>query len=257
MLFRHPNILKYVSSWQKGGAQYLVTECIKPLHSILKHQNTIQVCLGLKSVLKALVFLVEQANLRHLNICMASVYVTLDGQWKLGGFEFVFRPDEVTADMLGVSKSYRYQKAVNEKQESSTNGQNLEQFAFSVFCSEIFKLCSKGPFTEDFQEFCATQLEKASPSSRPTFSAILEHQYFNQEFVKIHEFLSQIPLKSALEKHEFFSELINKLKTFNEVDVAVLLGDYLLSRIVLLDETAQTCVTPFVLDPKCGKYILS
>lgn len=255
MLLRHPNILKFVKSWKSGGEFNLATEHVKPLSLCLKSHNAIQICLGLRSVLQAVTFLVEKASVRHLNICMSSIYVTDEGTWKLCGFEFLYPSSEINADLLEHSLRHRYQKAADARQEVKTNGQALEQYAFAVLCREIFKMHPQvdAPFLGEFQDYCHAQIEAKAPNQRPTLSAILEHPYFNQDFVRIREFLTQLPVKSAFEKQEFFTDLVRKLKTFEERDVAIHLGDLLLSRMVLLDETAQTSVTPFVLDPKSGK----
>lgn len=257
MLLRHPNILKFVSAYSKSGEYTLATEHARPLSQCLKSHNAIQICLGLRSVLQAVTFLVEVANVRHLNLCLASIYVTDDGTWKLSGFEFLYAPAELTVDLLEQSLRHRYQKAIDARHEVQTGGVNLEQFAFAVLCRDIFTMHPQedAPFLADFHEYCRAQVESAgAPSQRPALSAILEHPYFNQDFVRIHEFLTQLPLKSAFEKQEFFADLVRRLRGFEERDVAIHLGDLLLSRLVLLDETAQIAVTPFVLDPKSGEW---
>lgn len=258
MLLRHPNILKFVSSWTKGSELTLVTEHAKPLPLCLKSHNAIQICLGLRSVLQAVTFLVEKANMRHLNLCMSSIYVSDEGTWKLSGFEFLYQPTEITPGLLESSMKHRYLKAVDEKNELKTAGTNLEQFAFAVLCRDIFTLHPQvdAPFLSDFQEYCRTLIENEAPVQRPKLSTILENAYFNQEFVMVHEFLAQVSLKGSFEKQEFFTDLIRKLKNFDERDVAVHLGDLLLSRLVLLDDTANMCVTPFVLDPKSGELLV-
>lgn len=62
--------------------------------------------------------------------------------------------------------------------------------------------------------------------------------------------LLQLPLKSQQEKQPFFTNLIQRLREFDEETVAIQLTDLLLSRLVLLDPTARDCVTPFILRPK-------
>lgn len=62
MIYRHPSILKYISSWEKGGIKYLATEHCKPLLSCIGQQNIIQICLGLRNILCSLIFLNEKVN---------------------------------------------------------------------------------------------------------------------------------------------------------------------------------------------------
>ena len=55
---RHPDILKYISSGENiDGSSYLVTEQVEPLELHFPSLSPIELCAGLHSVLKALVFL--------------------------------------------------------------------------------------------------------------------------------------------------------------------------------------------------------
>uniref|UniRef100_A0A1L8DLL7 Protein kinase domain-containing protein n=1 Tax=Nyssomyia neivai TaxID=330878 RepID=A0A1L8DLL7_9DIPT len=257
MLFRHPSILKYVASWDKGSTKYLVTERCKPLALVIKTQNPLEICLGLRNILNALIFLVEQGKMRHLNVCFSSIYITNDGVWKLSGFEYLWPVGELTNHMLEQSFHNRYNSAV-DKDELKHSGVGIEQYGFATLCKEIFDIThqdERAPFHEDFKQYCANHLQHTNPSLRPELSAVLLHPYFNQNFVLIHSFLSEIPLKDSAEKQQFFTDLVDKLRAFDEADVAIHLGDFLLSRLVLLDPTAQICVTPFVLDPKCDDIV--
>lgn len=92
---------------------------------------------------------------------------------------------------------------------------------------------------------------------RPKLSAILLHSYFNHEFITIHSFLSELPLKNQQEKQQFFTGLIDRLRKFDEIIVASQLANTLLSRIVLLDSSAQLCVLPYLLKPKTDDIVPS
>lgn len=61
-IFRHPSILKYVASWKSGTTLYLATEQCRPALTMLPNMTDIEVCLGLKSILSALIFLVDQVR---------------------------------------------------------------------------------------------------------------------------------------------------------------------------------------------------
>lgn len=69
----------------------------------------------------------------------------------------------------------------------------------------------------------------------------------------IYAFLDELPLKNNQEKEVFFDSLITQLRTFPENIVAEQLGRLLLSRMVLLDTTAQKQLLPFILKPKDEK----
>lgn len=57
MVNRHPCILKYIASWKKSGKFHLATEQIQPLAQVISSHTALQICVGLQSILKALVFL--------------------------------------------------------------------------------------------------------------------------------------------------------------------------------------------------------
>lgn len=62
MLYRHPCILKFISSWKKNGRIHLATEEVKPLASVIISLTPLQICVGLHSILKALVFLHDKVS---------------------------------------------------------------------------------------------------------------------------------------------------------------------------------------------------
>lgn len=62
MIYRHPSILKYVTSWERGSQKHLATERCRPLSLVIQTQSDIQICLGLRNVLCSLIFLVEQVT---------------------------------------------------------------------------------------------------------------------------------------------------------------------------------------------------
>lgn len=252
MIYRHPYILKYKSTWEYSGQKHLATERVRPLNDVLPKQSGIQVCLGLRTILCSLIFLIEKAGARHLNICTQSVYVTDKGSWRLAGFEYVWKAKELNKQLLELSHSFRNPLAI----DSANMEQAMEQFAFATLCEQILDKCKDSnssvgtPHVRQFQEYCTTHLKHQNPELRPKLSAVLLHPYFNHEFVLIHSFLFELPLKSVQERQQFFSTLIERLRCFDEQVVASQLASDLLSRMVLLDPTAQHCVTPFVLRTK-------
>ncbi|XP_053694537.1 protein-associating with the carboxyl-terminal domain of ezrin [Sabethes cyaneus] len=250
-VYRHPNILKFIAAWNKGSLKMLATERCRPLATCLNIISDVQICLGLRNVLCALIFLMEQANVRHLSISISSIYVTEDGAWRLAGFEHLWTNGDFNLNLLEKSQPYRYPKAI-DADELKNKGLGVEQFAFAVMCEEILhnKTDSNIPAVEDFKAYCATHLKHANVSMRPKLSAILLHPLFNHDFILIHSFLTELPLKSPQAKQEFFTGLADRLRLFDPETVAEQMGSLLLSRIVLLDTTAQLCVTPFILRPK-------
>ena len=85
---------------------------------------------------------------------------------------------------------------------------------------------------------------------RPMLSAIQLHNYFTHDFVLIHSFLLELALKTQPAKQEFFKSLNEKLKQFDENTIGSQLSELLLSRLVLLDHSAQLYLVPFLLKPQ-------
>lgn len=260
-LYRHPCILRYISSWQQSSTFYLVVEDVKPLSLVLSTQNTTQICVGLHSVLKALCFLHDNAGVSHNNVCVSSIYVTKDGDWHLGGMEYLCKFSDLTESYLSKTRRYRYDKAidVNESKyckQLSENSSGIDSYAFGVLVKEV--LLNRNDedilWLASFRE-CIAQLE-GPILSRPKILTLLDHKFFIHDFIMVHSALTELPLKADDEKMNFFSSLLGKLKTFDQVIVASQLGGLLLSRMVLLDKTAQHHVLPYLLCPQEGSETL-
>lgn len=252
MIYRHPSILKFIASWTKNSVNYLATEHCDPLIENLSTQNDVQICLGLRNILCALIFLVEKANANHLNVCIESIYIHKKESWRLGGLEHLWPKAAVNSELLNKSKPYRNKDGIDEKEGSSENVYGIEQYAFGALCEQIFERRDKVSLTHDittFLEYCTQRLKNSRAELRPSMSGILSHPYFNNDFVYIHSFLDEILLKTQSDKQNFFTSLVDRLRKFDEVIVAKGLIDLILSRIVVLDETAKFCVIPYVLRP--------
>lgn len=253
-IYRHPSILRYVTSWRKGSIHYLATERCKPLSMVLASQNDTQICLGLRNILSALIFLSEKAKMCHLNVCAASIYVSgANGAWRLGGFEHLWSRAEINQTLLERSQAYRYKTAIDKDETNRNTLTGIESFAFGVLCEEILSSRKESltiPFVNEFRKYCVENLRNANVNNRPTLPAILLHSYFNQDFIVIHLFLTELPLKTLKEKQLFFETLVDRLREFDEIVVATELIDLILSRMVLLNETAKSCVIPYILQPQ-------
>lgn len=149
MLHRHPCILKFVASWSKGSKFFLSTEEVKPLVQIIESQTSLQICVGLHSILQALLFLHDKATSSHNNVCCSSIYVTADGNWKLGGLEYLCQISDINTDYFRKIKSYRYDKTIMPDEERLLSSGAIDAlaiytYAFSVLAEEVLKLKDSG-----------------------------------------------------------------------------------------------------------------
>lgn len=146
MLYRHPSILKYISSWHKSSKFHLAVEEVTPLFLALPNQSLQQICIGLHSILKALCFLHEKAAVNHNNVCGASIYVTNDGSWRLGGMEYLCRIADINADYLSKTREHRYKKAVDSDEDKVKLFNVIDVYAFGVLAEEVLTKKSDGKF---------------------------------------------------------------------------------------------------------------
>ncbi|XP_034249177.1 protein-associating with the carboxyl-terminal domain of ezrin [Thrips palmi] len=261
-IYRHPSILKYISSWTHQGQLCMATESVSPLSSALGTQTVLEICLGLHDILKALIFLHEKALCSHNNVCCAAIYVTSDGSWKLGGLEFLSRLADTTPDALQKKRAQRYEKAVPPEEDSrkSFDPNTIDTFAYGVLVDDVFRRVPDDiqvPGIKEFREMSRKQLQSPEPSLRPKLSQLLTQPLFNHTFVVVHDFLSELPLKSDVEKSTFFRGLVDQLREFPEVLLASQLSALLLSRLVLLDKTAQEHLLPMILQPQNSSELIS
>lgn len=268
MIYRHPSILKYISSWRRGSKYYLAVEDVKPLTHVLAQQNTLQICIGLFSILKALIFLHEKGCVSHNNVATAAIYVTKDGSWRLGGTEYLCSYAELNSDYLNKIRTHRYSKSIDPDEERNIKNREIalefiDVYGFGVLVLEVLKKKSDDILLSisNFTDLCKQQLLHSNAKSRPKLRSLLEHPFFNHEFIAIHSFLIELPLKSEAESMIFFSSLVANLQMFDENIVASQLGSLLLSRMVLLNKTANTNVIPYLFtikeEPSCTKGLFT
>lgn len=118
------------------------------------------------------------------------------------------------------------------------------------------KLCVSDdvPYLKEFRKYCKDVLQNSNPANRPNLSEILKHNFFNHDFISIYKFLNFLPIKREEDKCQFFSNILNSLKCYDEETVAKQFSGLLLSRVTLLDSTARKNVIPYILKPKNGAY---
>ena len=97
--------------------------------------------------------------------------------------------------------------------------------------------------------FVRTEMKAEDPSARPSLDQVLRHQFFDQTYLKVVDFLSNLAFKTREEKDAFFREITRTLFDLPEKVVASQLTSLLLSRIVLLEQGADQELLPSLLCP--------
>lgn len=249
--YRHPCIVRYISAWQQRSTLHLATEYVLPLSHVLKTLSPLQICIGLNNILRALVFLHDQASMSHNNVSTSAVYVTGDGQWKLGGLQYLCPFSELTPAYLKHARIHRYDKAIDPNEDSNELTTKVDQYGFAVLVEDVLKGQSDDevPYLTNFKKYCKDNLKNEDPTKRSKLSEVLQHNFFNHTFISIYKFLTFLPLKSEDERSEFFTTILNNLKCYDEETVAKQLSGLLLSRLTMLDATARREVIPYILEP--------
>ncbi|XP_041370739.1 protein-associating with the carboxyl-terminal domain of ezrin-like [Gigantopelta aegis] len=257
---RHPDILKFISSGENvDGSSYLVTEQVEPLELQISTLSPIELCAGLHSVLKALVFLHDTVGVCHNNVCLSSLYVTDDGSWRLGGLEHVCKYKEVTPEFLEKCLAFRNSEAIAPEEEDGSLeisidfGYVRDVYAFGVLAESMLeKLNDLGEATKTFELRILDECLNDDPKKRPKLKELLNDRLFRQDFLGILNFLKTVATKTSEEKKDFFRSLTEKLLGLPEELVAKRLVVLLLSRFVVLDESAKQYMIPSLLTPYRG-----
>ncbi|KAI0291130.1 hypothetical protein BC826DRAFT_1023864 [Russula brevipes] len=104
---RHPDILKFMDTVEADGTIYIMTERIKPLSAELpsweaKPMKDRQDWLiwGLHRITNALSFINSSCNAAHGAVRIGSIFLSVSGEWKLGGFELFSDPAEPNAVLV-------------------------------------------------------------------------------------------------------------------------------------------------------------
>ena len=164
----------------------------------------------------------------------------------------------VNQSFLESTRNQRYEKGISLEEKTSVpirDHRARDIFSLGVLIDEVLNaLKEPDQITCSFHELAKKQLQAQEQMHRPSLSSILDHSYFqDQDYLKIVAFLTDIPLKSFEEKKTFFSNLSERLYLLPEKVVASQLSSLLLSRMVILDQTAVQCFIPNMLTPGKGK----
>lgn len=92
---RHPAILKLVEPLEASKSS--LTFATERISGALEQQNDLddlQIVRGLTTVVQALQFLHAQLGMCHHNITPQTVFIDQQGDWKIGGFEFLVKFDD-------------------------------------------------------------------------------------------------------------------------------------------------------------------
>lgn len=237
---RHPSLLHYLDSCETEKFLYVATEYVEPLATHIEDlklegpQKELFLSWGIFQITRALSFLNNDGNMRHNNVCLYSVFVTLAGEWKLGGFEFLSA--QVGADtsnpipikILPALEIYDPPEKKDSAKLKTVTKCSSDMWGLGCLIWEAYN----GPLknqpalktTDNIPKQLCTlycELVSANPASRPNPADIITRcrkigGYFKNDLIDSMLFLEEIQIKDKAEKGKFFSTLSSHLDGFPE-----------------------------------------
>lgn len=163
----------------------------------------------------------------------------------MGGLECLCKFADATSTYYQRIRSYRYERGISPNEDiaglaKSSNLAAIDSYAFGVLAEDILKnlqatgthretmayvdilsfyistrykipqaLChtilDETPNLLEFREFCKENLQNPDTCLRGSVTNVLQHSFFTHEFIRIHAFLEELPLKTDAEREEFFT----------------------------------------------------
>lgn len=234
---RHPNIVRYIDALESDAVIYLVTEPVQPLEVLLSEVESskadLAISWGIHQITAGLSFLTNDCSFIHGNVCMASVFVDIAGEWKLGGVDYLKPVDppsnteEPDLPRLPVLQVYeppegrKYSKGNKKAEKWSADMWGLGCLIWEVFngpLSRTGSLKSVGKIPKNLVTDYV-QLVGANPKSRPNPAKFLQEcrnpgHYLKNSFVDANLFLQELQIKEQKEQKEFFQSLSSSLDLF-------------------------------------------
>ncbi|KAK3742013.1 hypothetical protein QZH41_019861 [Actinostola sp. cb2023] len=107
-----------------------------------------------------------------------------------------------------------------------------------------------------FAELIQSSFLHSKPKFRPKLITLLEDDFFRNDYLDVVSFLSNITIKSDIDKDKFFSSLASKLRNISSTVVATRLLPKLMSRFVMAEPSAEKEFLPHLLTPDTGKLCM-
>lgn len=237
---RHPNVLSFLHSTEvelvDGSSVkptiYVVTEAVMPLAEKIKElnlegtQRDEYYAWGLHQIAKAVSFLNNDCKLVHGNICVASVVVTPNLDWKLHAFDVLAEFDPSNSDVASPMLQYEWLVGVQYKPIELVKSDwsairksppwAIDSWGLGCLIYELFS-GSKLSKTEELRNTACIpktllpdyqRLLGSTPNRRMNSSKLIDNsEFFQNKLVETIRFMEVLNLKDSVEKDSFFRKL--------------------------------------------------
>eukprot|EP01094_Clydonella_sp_ATCC50884_P026949 TRINITY_DN7548_c0_g1_i2.p1 TRINITY_DN7548_c0_g1~~TRINITY_DN7548_c0_g1_i2.p1 ORF type:complete len:509 (+),score=105.95 TRINITY_DN7548_c0_g1_i2:215-1741(+) len=225
---RHPYMLKYLGGTELEKTIYIVTEEVKPLRDCLDYckEYPQSIAWGLFTTASALEFLAK-CNFVFGSLNIDAVFVKKDGDWKLGGMEFVSDRNadasplktfvnEIPERFLPPELKKRSWEAVAKAPAHAVDAWSLGCFVYEIFDGSFSQQQELQKPSEIPKELLPAyrNLLQSLPRKRVSFKQFLTSPFFNADYVNTALFLENITIKEAADKEAFFKKLDPMLDAF-------------------------------------------
>ncbi|CAF1183150.1 unnamed protein product [Adineta steineri] len=258
---RHPNIIKFLTGFKTFADQdSFIADCVHPLANKLNNNDidsTAKLCLGLYQLSQALEFLHEKASISHNNVCLISLYISLNGIWKLGNFECACRYDNLNKKYLSNLKIIRSEECItpeeDEKNTTELNRQEIyaiDMYGYGVLIRNLVSIINIDDSLKSLLNDLQVSLTEEDPQLRPTWSSLLQTQLFQIDYIKATELLDRLP---TVEDSEL-PTVVNSLSTYLDNLHAEYFNELLIRRLfvpfMFLCSSTRLKIIPRIIIPK-------
>ncbi|KAI6080756.1 ARM repeat-containing protein [Hypoxylon rubiginosum] len=226
---RHPGVIRVLDTVETDTYIYIATERVVPLRWHVKRKSLSPETIkwGLYSIARTVKFINDEGSSIHGSLCVASIYTSEGGEWKLGGFEILsnVKDDEAVIYRYGslVPDSARYTPpelarsgwdAIKKAPHSAVDAYNFGTTIFEVFNGDFMGADQTGQTKGIPPTMHAgyKRLVNANPKARITVGTFLEQGrrsggFFDSSLIKLTEGIDNLGVKSESEREEFLEDL--------------------------------------------------
>eukprot|EP01094_Clydonella_sp_ATCC50884_P013960 TRINITY_DN2427_c0_g1_i3.p1 TRINITY_DN2427_c0_g1~~TRINITY_DN2427_c0_g1_i3.p1 ORF type:complete len:416 (+),score=107.04 TRINITY_DN2427_c0_g1_i3:49-1248(+) len=259
---RHPHVLRITSSLQENKKAIMMeTEPVfaslanilkdwrnlSPPHALEKYElHPLELKQALMTLAEALQFLHHTANVIHRNLEPTSIYLTKEGKWKLGGFNFAahanYKPGSgqtMQVSEFNCKPGFQLNPSLDYVAPEFIFVKCYDYISdlFSLGCV-IYEACSKTPFQrcennvltykQKMENIARTNFAKipdelkrtlqglltVDPRRRVGVNDFLKSPYFNDINIRALAFLASLIEKDNATKAAFFKGFVNLVPNF-------------------------------------------